>query len=52
MSATACADELTDKDKITFSDTFNAAILDILLLVGLLGVFLLGAFLVFIRSEV
>ena len=40
------------EDKITFSDTFNAAILDMLLLVGLLGVFLLGAFLVFIRSEV
>ena len=40
------------EDKITFSDTLNAAILDILLLVGLLGVSLLGAFLVFIRSEV
>ncbi|RKU37337.1 hypothetical protein C6496_09595 [Candidatus Poribacteria bacterium] len=40
------------EDKITFSDTFNAAILDMLLLVGLLGVFLLGAFLVFIRSDV
>lgn len=40
------------EDKITFSDTFNAAILDMLLLVGLLGVSLLGAFLVFIRSEV
>lgn len=39
-------------DKITFSDTFNAAILDILLLVGLLGISLLGAFFVFSRSEV
>ena len=40
------------EDKITFSDTFNAAILDMLLLVGLLGVSLLGAFFVFSRSEV
>ena len=40
------------EDKITFRDTFNAAILDMLLLVGLLGVFLFGAFLVFIRSDV
>ena len=40
------------EDKITFSDTFNAATVDMFLLVGLLGVFLLGAFLVFIRSEV
>ena len=40
------------EDKISFSDTFNAAILDMLLLVGLLGVSLFGAFLVFIRSEV
>ena len=40
------------EDKITFSDTFNAAIVDMLLLVLLLGVFLSGAFLVFIRSEV
>ena len=39
-------------DKITFSDTFNAAILDLMLLVLLLGVFLSGAFLVFIRSEI
>ncbi len=40
------------EDKITFSDTFNAAIVDMLLLVLLFGVFLSGAFLVFIRSEV
>ncbi len=39
-------------DKITFSDTFNAAIADMLLLVGLLGISLLGAFFVFSRSEV
>ena len=42
----------TFEDKITFSDTFNAAIVDMLLLVGLLGVFIFGAFFVFIRSEV
>ena len=40
------------EDKITFSDTFNAAIVDMLLLVGLLSVFILGAFFVFTRSEV
>ena len=40
------------EDKITFSDTFNAALVDMLLLALLLGVFLSGAFLVFIRSEV
>ena len=40
------------EDKITFSDTFNAAIVDMLLLILLLGVFLSGAFLVFIRSDV
>ena len=40
------------EDKITFSDTFNAAIVDMLLLALLLGVFLSGAFLVFIRSDV
>ena len=40
------------EDKITFGDTFNAAIVDMLLLVLLLGVFLSGAFLVFIRSDV
>ena len=39
-------------DKITFRDTFNAAIVDMLLLVLLFGVFLSGAFLVFIRSDV
>ena len=40
------------EDKIAFSDTFNAAIVDMLLLVLLLGVFLSGAFLVFLRSDV
>ena len=39
-------------DKITFGDTFNAAIVDMLLLALLFGVFLSGAFLVFIRSDV
>ena len=42
----------TFEDKITFSDTFNAAIVDMLLLIGLLSVSLLGAFFVFTRSEV
>ena len=42
----------TFEDKITFSDTFNAATLDLLLLVLLLGIFFLGAFLTFIRAEV
>ncbi len=36
----------------TFQNTFNSAILDILLLVLLLSVSLSGAFLVFLRSEV
>ena len=40
------------EDKITFRDTFNAAIVDMLLLVLLFGVFLSGAFLVFMRSDV
>ena len=40
------------EDKIAFSDTFNTATLDLLLLVLLLGVFFSGAFLIFIRSEV
>ena len=40
------------EDEITFSDTFNAAIVDMLLLVLLFGVFLSGAFLVFMRSDV
>ena len=40
------------EDKLTFQDTLNSAIMDILLLVLLLGVFLSGAFLVFLRSEV
>ncbi len=42
----------TFEDKITFSDTFNAALVDMLLLALLLCVFICGAFLVFIRSEV
>ncbi len=40
------------EDKIAFSDTFNTATLDLLLLVLLLGVFFSGAFLIFIRAEV
>ena len=40
------------EDKIAFSDTFNTATLDLLLLVLLLGVFFSGAFLIFVRSEV
>ena len=40
------------EDKITFQDTLNPAIVDMLLLVLLLGVFLSGAFLAFLRSEV
>ena len=40
------------EDKIAFSDTFNTATLDLLLLVLLLGVFFSGAFLIFLRSEV
>ncbi len=40
------------EDKLTFQDTLNPAIMDILLLVLLLGVVLSGAFLVFLRSEV
>lgn len=40
------------EDKVTFQDTLNPAIMDILLLVLLLGVFLSGAFLVFLRSEI
>ena len=40
------------EDKITFSDTFNTATLDLLLLVLLLGIFISGAFLVFLRAEV
>ena len=39
-------------DKIAFSDTLNTATLDLLLLVSLLGVFFLGAFLIFIRAEI
>ena len=42
----------TYEDKITFSETFNAAMVDMLLLLLLLGVFICGAFLVFIRSDV
>ena len=40
------------EDKITFSDTFNAAMMDMLLLVLLLVIFISGAFLVFLRSEI
>ena len=40
------------EDRVTFQDTLNPAIVDMLLLVFLLGVFLSGAFLVFLRSEV
>ncbi|MXV75287.1 ABC transporter permease subunit [Candidatus Poribacteria bacterium] len=40
------------EDKIAFSDTFNTATLDLLLLFLLLGVFFSGAFLIFVRSEV
>ncbi|MCY3741890.1 MAG: ABC transporter permease subunit [Candidatus Poribacteria bacterium] len=40
------------EDQIAFSDTFNTATLDLLLLILLLGVFLSGAFLIFIRSAV
>ena len=40
------------EDKITFSNTFNTATLDLLLLVLLLAVFFSGAFLIFVRSEV
>ena len=54
MSQKPVASEAIPKfeDKIAFSDTFNTATLDLLLLVLLLGVFVSGAFLVFIRSEV
>ena len=40
------------EDKLTFRDTLNPAIVDMLLLVLLLGVFLSVAFLVFLRAEV
>ena len=40
------------EDKLTFQNTFNPAIMDILLLILLLGISLLGAFLVFLRSEI
>ena len=40
------------EDKLTFQDTLNPAIMDILLLILLLGISLSGAFLVFLRSEV
>ena len=54
MSQKPVAGEAIPKfeDKIAFSDTLNTATLDLLLLVLLLGVFISGAFLVFIRSEV
>ena len=40
------------EDKLSFQETLNPAIVDILLLILLLGVSLSGAFLVFLRSEV
>ena len=40
------------EDKLTFQDTLNPAIMDMLLLVLLLGMSLTGAFLVFLRSEI
>lgn len=40
------------EDKLTFQDTLNSAIMDILLLILLLSVSLSGAFLVFLRSEI
>lgn len=40
------------EDKLTFQDTLNPAIVDMLLLILLLSVLLAGAFLVFLRSEV
>ena len=40
------------EDKLTFQDTLNPALVDMLLLILLLGVSLLGAFLVFLRSEI
>ncbi|MDE0397855.1 MAG: ABC transporter permease subunit [Candidatus Poribacteria bacterium] len=54
MSQKPVASEAIPKfeDKIAFSDTFNTATLDLLLLVLLLGVFISGTFLVFIRLEV
>ena len=54
MSEKPVASEAIPKfeDKVTFSDTFNTATLDLLLLVLLLGVFLSGAFIVFLRAEV
>ena len=40
------------EDKLTFQDTLNPTIVDMLLLILLLGVSLSGAFLVFLRSEI
>ncbi|MYC76986.1 ABC transporter permease subunit [Candidatus Poribacteria bacterium] len=40
------------EDRVTFQDTLNPAIIDMLLLILLLGISLSGAFLVFLRSEV
>ena len=42
----------TFEDELTFQDTLNPAIVDMLLLILLLSVFLSVAFLVFLRSEV
>jgi ABC-type transport system involved in multi-copper enzyme maturation permease subunit len=54
MSEAPIASEAIPKfeDKIAFSDTLNTATLDLLLLVLMLGIFFLGAFLIFIRAEV
>lgn len=40
------------EDKLTFQDTLDPALVDMLLLILLLGIFLSGAFLVFLRSEI
>ena len=40
------------EDRVTFQDTLNPAIVDMLLLLLLLGIVFSGAFLVFLRSEV
>ena len=54
MSQQPIATEAIPKfeDKVTFSDTFNPATLDLFLLVLLLGVSLSGALLIFVRAEV
>ena len=54
MSVKPVASEAIPKfeDKVTFSDTFNSATLDLFLLILLLGACLSGAFIVFLRAEV